>query len=59
MEKVESKTLKQREASEIFDLSLKHTQRLIRALRKGIPTLVQHLQGRSSKRRVFVYRGKH
>jgi len=37
MEKVESKTLKQREASEILGLSLRHTQRLIRAYRDEGP----------------------
>jgi len=37
MEKVESKTLKQREASEILGLSLRYTQRLIRAYRDEGP----------------------
>jgi len=35
MEKVESKTLKRREASEILGLSLRHTQRLFRAYREA------------------------
>jgi len=37
MEKVKNKTLRQREASEIWGLSLRHTQRLIRAYRDEGP----------------------
>jgi len=55
MEKVESKTLKQREASEIWGLSLRHTQRLIHAYRDEGPNgLISKKRGKPNPRRVSL-----
>jgi len=55
MEKVESKTLKRREASGILGLSLRHTQRLIRAYRdEGPKGLISKKRGKSNPRRKFL-----
>jgi len=55
MEKVESKTLKQRKASEIFGLSLRHTQRLIRAYRdEGPKRLISKKRGKPNPRRTAL-----
>jgi len=55
MEKVESKTLKQREANEVLGLSLRHTQRLICAYRdEGSKGLISKKRGKPNPERISL-----